>query len=82
MNIDKENVARILRGQYTIQRIRCRYNLWHRWTVWEHHIKQDLNFGYRSDRLFSHCVDCGLMKTITPRDCSLPGEPEEKKEKK
>lgn len=34
-SLDKENTLRILKGQHTIQSLRCRLGF-HRWTAWEY----------------------------------------------
>lgn len=64
---DKENTARILRGQSPIQSLKCRLG-WHRWTSWEHQlstINRQTFDGY-PEMIRCYCADCGLVRIEYP----------------
>jgi hypothetical protein len=61
MQNSKENTMRVLKGQFPIQKLRCRLG-WHRWTSWE--IISDNNFGAVHARCY--CADCGMPRLELP----------------
>ena len=61
MEYSKENTMRVLKGQFPIQKLRCRMN-WPRWTGWE--VITNPNFGNTYAQC--HCADCGMPRQELP----------------
>ena len=59
--MNKENLARVLKGQDKIQRVRCRVFDWHRWTAWEV-LEPDWDRGTMRPTLRCYCADCGRVR--------------------
>jgi hypothetical protein len=66
MQPTKENTMRVLKGQFPIQKVRCRMG-WHRWTSWEI-IERDSRHGFGEYPIFAqcHCADCGMPRREPP----------------
>ena len=66
-SLDKENTLRILKGQHTIQSLRCRLGF-HRWTAWEYQPPTDdrRTFNYSPEFVRCNCADCGLVRIEKP----------------
>ena len=68
--MNKENLARVLKGQDQIQRFRCRVLDWHRWTSWSM-IEPDWDRGTMRPTLRCYCADCGRVRFENPYSKTL-----------
>jgi hypothetical protein len=67
----KENTMRVLKGQFPIQKLRCRMG-WHRWTSWTIVNRAHANgFSDYPSYAECHCADCGMPRQERPYTKSI-----------